>query len=71
MLPGMSFLRRTFSHPFVSALTGGVLVAAAFLIALGAGWVGDDDADRHRSLAALAPRRRHHVGRAERGQRNL
>ena len=44
MLARMSFLRRTFSHPFVSALSGGVLVAAAFLIALGAGWVGDDDA---------------------------
>ena len=43
MLPGMSFLRRTFSHPFVSALTGGVLVAASFVVALGAGWVGDDE----------------------------
>ena len=39
----MSFLRRTFTHPFVSALLGGALVAAAFLVALGAGWVGDDD----------------------------
>jgi S1-C subfamily serine protease len=50
----MSFLRRTFTHPFVSALLGGALVAAAFLVALGAGWVGDDeDASATPSLSAL------------------
>ena len=43
MLARMSFLRRTFAHPFVSAFLGGALVAAAFLVAIGAGWVGDDD----------------------------
>jgi S1-C subfamily serine protease len=43
MLARMNFLRKTFTHPFVSALLGGALVAAAFLVALGAGWVGDDD----------------------------
>jgi S1-C subfamily serine protease len=43
MLLAMSRLRRTFTHPFVAALLGGVLVAAAFLTALGAGWVGDDE----------------------------
>ncbi len=43
MLRRMNRLRRTFTHPFVSALLGGALVAAAFLVALGAGWVGDED----------------------------
>jgi S1-C subfamily serine protease len=50
----MSFLRRTFTHPLVSAMLGGVLVAAAFLAALGAGWVGDDaDATESPALPSL------------------
>jgi S1-C subfamily serine protease len=53
MLARMNFLRRTFTHPFVSALLGGALVAAAFLVALGAGWVGDDDGAAAPSLPSL------------------
>ncbi|HEX6117340.1 MAG TPA: trypsin-like peptidase domain-containing protein [Solirubrobacterales bacterium] len=50
----MSFLRRAFTHPFVSALLGGVLVGAAFLVALAAGWVGGDgDATAAPSLPSL------------------
>ena len=39
----MSRLSRTAKHPFFAALLGGLLVAAAFLVALGAGWVDEDE----------------------------
>jgi S1-C subfamily serine protease len=39
----MDRLRHTAAHPLVSALIGGAAVAAAFLAALGAGWLEDGD----------------------------
>ena len=42
MLVAVDRLRCIASHPLVAALTGGLAVAAAFLVALGAGWVDDD-----------------------------
>ena len=53
----MTRLRRGLRHPFFSALTGGALVAIAFLIALGAGWVdegNDSPAPALQSLPAAA-----------------
>jgi S1-C subfamily serine protease len=49
----MNPLRRAFTHPFVSALLGGVLAAAAFLVAIGAGWIGDDDPAAEPQLTSL------------------
>ena len=49
----MNRLRRTFAHPFASALLGGLLVAAAFLVALGAGWVGEDEAPAAPALSSI------------------
>jgi S1-C subfamily serine protease len=49
----MSRLSRSFAHPLVSALTGGALVAVAFLIALGAGWTDDGDGSSGPALPSL------------------
>jgi S1-C subfamily serine protease len=49
----MSRLRRTFTHPFVSALLGGALVAAAFLVALAAGLIDEDEAPAQPALSSL------------------
>jgi S1-C subfamily serine protease len=49
----MSRLRHSFAHPLVSALTGGALVAVAFLIALGAGWTDDGDGSSGPALPSL------------------
>ena len=42
MVMAVNRLRRIWSHPLVAALTGGIAVAVAFLVALGAGWTDDD-----------------------------
>ncbi len=49
----MNLLSRTFKHPFTAALLGGLMTAAAFLIALGAGWVGDEEASAGPALPSL------------------
>jgi S1-C subfamily serine protease len=49
----MNRLRSTFAHPFVSAIAGGVLVAIAFLVALGAGWTDDDGDPQEPALESL------------------
>ena len=49
----MDRLRRTLRHPFTSALLGGLVVAAAFLVAVGAGWVGDEEKAPAASLPSL------------------
>ena len=51
----MSRLRRTFTHPMVAAMTGGLLVAVAFAIALGAGWITDEPASAERSPLPSLP----------------
>jgi S1-C subfamily serine protease len=49
----MSRVRHTFAHPLVSALTGGAMVAVAFLIALGAGWTDDGEDSSGPALQSL------------------
>jgi S1-C subfamily serine protease len=49
----MTRLRRTWSNPFVAAFSGGLIVAAAFLVALGAGWTDDGDGSSGAALPSL------------------
>jgi S1-C subfamily serine protease len=52
---GMERLKRLARTPFASALLGGAVVAAIGLLAIGAGWVGDDDNDGGAPALAAGP----------------